>query len=86
MYGSMPMSPAHAEPNNRATSGLVRDSILATSAPWNASARAQLGAAMAIDSSTTVIPSSTPIDHPRSRRTAASLARPPRLFGQMVIS
>ena len=65
MYGPNSMPAAHAEPNKRATSGCVRDSTLMTSAPWNASARQQLGAAMAIDSSTTVTPSNTPMDSPR---------------------
>src|SRR5215218_3833201 len=60
-YGPTSSPAAHVEPNRRATSGLVLDSSLTTSAPWNASARQQLGAAMAIDSSTTLIPSSTPM-------------------------
>ena len=64
MYGPGSMPAAHAEPNRRTTSGFVRDSIFSTSAPWNASARQQLGAAIAIDSSTTVIPASTPMVGP----------------------
>src|SRR3954451_23640921 len=61
MYGPMSIPAAHAEPKSRATSGLVRDSTLTTSAPWNASIRQQLGAAIAIDSSTTDTSSRTPM-------------------------
>ena len=46
--------------------GWSRDSTLTTSAPWNASIRQQLGAAMAIDSSTTDTSSSTPMVAPQS--------------------
>src|SRR5215212_8224830 len=60
MYAARLRSVAQFDPNSRATSGLVRDSSRSTSAPWKASARQQLGAAMAIDSSTTVRPSKTP--------------------------
>ena len=77
MYAAWLRSPAQFDPNSRATSGLVRDSIRSTSAPWYASARPQLGAAMAIDSSTTVTPSRTPNwPPPDGQRNAASLARP----------
>ena len=65
-YGPCSMPAAHAEPNRRATSGFVRDSILTTSAPWNASIRQQLGAAMAIDSSTTDTSSNTPMAAPQA--------------------
>src|SRR3954469_19408478 len=60
MYAAWLRSPAQFDPNSRATSGLVRDSIRSTSAPWYANARPQLGAAMAIESSTTVRPAKTP--------------------------
>ena len=72
------MPAAHAEPNSRATSGLVRDSSFTTSAPWNASARPQLGAAMAIDSSTTDTSSKTPIGSPIPASLTISAATPAR--------
>ena len=65
MYTGRSTSRAHAEPNRRATSGFVRDSSFTTSAPWKASARPQLGAAMAIDSSTTDTSSKTPTVPPK---------------------